>query len=147
MAFWRRELEEPAIRVLARAARLTSVLDGDAPITGGELQSPRAPTRRPQPADRPERPQKVHRLSEDGTALMANRRGAPLCRDFQLGKCQPSHGNDALCPVDSRSRHQCAKCLSPGHGADRCSNAMAGAPKGRGKGKSKGKGKRSPHQY
>ena len=86
VAFWRRELEEPAILVLARAARLTSVLDGDAPVTGGEQQSPRAPTRRPQPTGPRERPQKVHRLNEDGSALMANRRGPPLCGDFQLGK-------------------------------------------------------------
>lgn len=146
-AFWRRELEEPALLVLARAARLSAVVEGDAPVErpaapqGAHTKAPRAT-----PRERPQKAQRMHHVNTEGTEMTTNRGGYPLCSDFQVGKCQPTRGN-LICPVNPAARHQCAKCLSPAHGSSTCNAQLARAPKGAGKGKGKqGRGGRRP-QY
>ena len=55
-SFWHTEIEEPAMLVLANAARLSQMVDGDAPVAGASgvtvattLSAPRAAPHRPAP--------------------------------------------------------------------------------------------------
>ena len=71
--------------------------------------------------------------------MTANRRGVPLCAAFQTGTCTGSDAQ-ARCLANPSRAHQCAKCLTAGHGAHACSHNPAAEP--RSAGKSSGKGKK-----
>jgi hypothetical protein len=144
--FWRHEMEEPAIIVLAKAGSLSTMIGGDAPVSsiassssGPAPQQQGAAARYDKKAPS-KRPRGGNGHYTDGAGqYSANRRGTKLCNDFQAGTCQPEV--KGRCPRDGSCTHQCAKCLSPSHGAKAC---QAGASadgrrdrKGNGKGKSK----------
>ena len=150
--FWRRELEEPAMLVLAKSAKLNSMVDGDAMVSNlasatassSHLPAPPAPPgRRADPKAKARGP-KHHSVGEDGS-LATNRSGTRLCNDFQAGQCSESLVR-GRCPRDARLAHQCAKCLSPAHGASQCRDEAARPPARKGKGKGKKGGGRRP-QY
>jgi hypothetical protein len=132
-AFWRRELEEPAILVLSKSGRLMQMVDGDAPVQSASAshsaaassQQPQQPPK--QHASQQQRgkaQQRGHYIDDNGRHT-ANRRGTPLCADFQAGSC--SGGRNGMCTKGNLA-HQCAKCLSVGHGADACYNTAAKDP-------------------
>eukprot|EP00971_Amphidinium_carterae_P209001 4146307-Amphidinium_carterae.1 len=75
---------------------------------------------------------RAHNVGSDGK-LSTNRRGRQLCAGWQSGTCLDTR-RDGLCANDPNFSHQCAICLSHGHGADKCTKQPT-------KGKSKGKGK------
>jgi len=153
-SFWRRELEEPAILVLARASKMASMVDGDVPVAapgegtaavrpaGGQGHAPGGGQPR-QRASAKARPVKQRLVDPQGT-FTHNRKGVKLCKAFQNNQCDPA-GAWNKCPRDASAVHQCAKCLSPTHGQAACSNPAGREPafhrKG-GKGKGKGDGKR-----
>jgi len=150
--FWRRELEEPASLVRSHIASMGDHLEDDAKIArdsnhnnvpaktpqgggGGRLEAAPAGKRaRLAPMD------KTHNTDSSGN-LTTNRRGIPLCGEFQNDQCS-SRGNSTICPKDGSKVHQCAKCLSPAHGSVICSNKAARAPVIKRKGDGKGKGKK-----
>ena len=146
--FWREELEEPCLLVLARAGNLNKMVQGDAPVAGSPDAAAGSPAKQKRersgsgaPPSQP--PPKLHNVA-DG-AYTTNRRGVPLCAAFQAGSCE-GVGRDFRCARDHSRVHQCSKCLSTDHGASSCTRTPQ-APslprsKGRGKGK-KGKGRRS----
>jgi hypothetical protein len=147
-SFWRKEMEEPAILVLAKAGRLSQMVDGDAPVAGSGSPAVAAsmPARRHQEpaasAHKAKRGSRQHHVAGDGV-MAANRRGVQLCGGFQSGAC--TELRLGRCAKDPNKSHQCAKCLQPGHGADSCNQSPANDPKrkmkGGGKGHSKGYGK------
>ena len=47
-----------------------------------------------------------------------NRRGMPLCQEFQTGNCHSTSG--IFCPVHNGAVHQCSKCLAEKHGGNAC---------------------------
>ncbi|CAK9014935.1 unnamed protein product [Durusdinium trenchii] len=134
--FWNREVTEPCMLYL---------IAEDAPIekSGTASSSTAAPPRRNQDeADRPPKGQRrpdirEHKLGDDGL-FSHNRRGVELCRLFQTGECmeKDARGN---CKRNPHRRHQCAKCLSDSHGANKC-NADAPKPPRQFHRKGKGKG-------
>ena len=71
---------------------------------------------------------------------VSNRAGIKLCAGFQNGSCTETD-RSRRCTRNGHCVHQCAKCLSPDHGSDRCTRQLAPAPKARGSGKSGGKGR------
>ncbi len=73
--------------------------------------------------------------------MAANRRGIQICGGFQSGAC--TEVRMGRCAKDPNKSHRCAKCLQPGHGADKCNQAPAREPKRRQKGNGKGYGKGS----
>ena len=113
--FWRTEVEEPCLLLLAGAGpEVKPTPDGDAPIDsagtgphggGGnerfKLKHPRHPPTRP-PAKKRLR---VHKV--EGGAYKQNRKGNHLCQGFQKGECT---GPEHLCLEGGR--HQCERCLS-----------------------------------
>ena len=121
-AFWHRELEEPALLILAKTQRISQAVDADAPVDvptwgtqdrGGKgFVAPGPAKRRRQDGPR------QHSVGDDGL-LTHNRRGAELCRGFQKGECKEKDRN-GFCIKNTRLRHQCAKCLSEEHGANVC---------------------------
>ena len=143
-------MEEPAMLVMANAGRLAQMIDGDAPVAGIAAPSAMAPARPapprvPAPAVRPQRAVPQHHVGDSG-AMTANRKGVHLCGAFQSGSCTEID-RQGRCAKDANKSHQFAKCLAPGHGADKCNQAPAREPrrnhKGGGKvvGKGGGKGK------
>ena len=153
--YWRRELEEPAILVLARAAKMATMVDGDAPVANSHSAAaasvPAAPMASGGSSSRPKagartRPPKVHVVDSQGH-FTQNRRGFKLCAAFQQNQCEAA-GPYNKCPRDSSAVHQCGKCLSPGHGQASCPNAAGREPPPHRKGKGKGKaGGRRRDQY
>ena len=136
--FWHRELEEPALLVLAKTMPAGAALDHDAPVgrpaTTGDRQPPAKKQRR-NGKDKSERT-KAYRI-DDKTGLWShNRAEVELCRNFQKGDCMETVGN-GICGKNPNARHQCGKCLELGHSALTCKKPMPG--KGGGKG---GKGSR-----
>ena len=142
--FWRRESEEQALRQMVSPF---NPLTGEAPIATSSSSLARAGGKRHPAAgtEAMERPAKTHRVAEG--CFTHNRRGSPLCEEYQHGRCNALRG--ITCPRDSRRTHQCAKCLDPGHGAHsptECTKSPAEpsvgrTPKGKGKGKGQRKGK------
>ena len=150
-SFWKKELEDPALLVLARAPgsavtseapiarhrgqHITQVA-GDAPLAN--LSADPRPAKLPKLATPPQR---THNVDAAGMFL-TNRRGATLCAAFQTNSCtSPS----------CHSVHQCSICPQPTHGASDCpnkdrqqKNREGQQDKGKGKkgGKGKGKGKK-----
>ena len=93
--FWHHQFEEPALLILTRAGRLSHVITGEAPTERTHpAQSLPAPSgndnakRRRVERPRMEQTSKVHR--ETNGACTHNRRGVPLCADFQTGACAMS---------------------------------------------------------
>ena len=83
-----------------------------------------------------------HIIGADGL-LTHNRRGVELCRKFQEGQC--GQAVNGYCPANHNFRHQCAKCLSPDHGAAACTQPVRAQPRDNVGGatyRSKGKGKK-----
>ena len=68
---------------------------------------------------------KTHNVGRDGL-MKTSRTGKQLCEQYQEGKC--SGGREGCCPKNPSHRHQCAKCLMPGHGAAACTNDNAVYP-------------------
>lgn len=149
--FWRKELEDKALLVVAKISGAEEGVEGDAPTSGAPpLKQVQHLAHPPQPAsDRQTKRQKTggraHKVGDDGL-LTHNRAGTRLCAAYQRGECPESgHRYNTACPRDRSLRHQCAKCLQPGHGASSCTGQAAGEPsrkKGSGKG-AKGKGAKS----
>ena len=121
-SFWKRELEDPALLILARAlvAAITSEapvaktrdphstqVAGDVQLTGLERQG--LPSKRqrvgiPSPA-------RVYKYDDQGH-YKCNRRGVQLCVAFQTGSCSS--------PCPQQLAHQCKICLYPTRGAKDC---------------------------
>ena len=168
--FWRRELEEPCILVLAKTSSMQSMIGGDAPaaVTGngsrsqgqGIINYSQPPTHQRNggggdtggsPAKKP----RQHNVNSSGH-LATNRAGIELCSGFNAGTCtQSAPGAQGFrCAKDPNKAHQCSKCLSSEHGASNpngCGRPAARAPtdkggKGKGNGKRGGKGGKR-HQY
>ena len=144
--WWKQEVEDPAMMVLAKISSLNAVLDTDALAAGRPGGPPAGPLaaaaaavgkrpvvvpagggQTPPPPTPPVPPQKRRRAERgDGTGRMvhavadghytANRSGVRLCGKFQRGECQQA-GGDNLCPSGDGSIHQCSRCLMAGHGA------------------------------
>ena len=124
-SFWHRELEEPALLILAKSQRTSQVLGADAPVEAPSGAAPEKPSSSTAALKR-RRDDSIrqHLVGEDGM-LTHNRRGTELCRGYQKGECKDKDRN-GFCAKTGRTRHQCAKCLSEDHGANECPH---GAPK------------------
>ena len=152
--FWRRELEEPCLLILSKITSTQNFVYGDAniqPINGLGSQQQNRGQKRNIDEERAHKAlyNKAHNV-KDGL-YETNRRGAALCPGWQNGTCTETLLNGFhYCKRDGSLTHQCSKCLSPDHGADKCNNskrpkASAAPPPGKGGGKFKkggGKGKR-----
>ena len=120
VAFWQREVIEPALQLSVRAASLGQVIDQDAPVlsSAGSIATPRLPAGpevpAPKGAAKRARTERVHKVGEDGN-LTHNRKGAELCRGYQTGECTECDAR-GFCSRNPRRRHQCARCLSEFHG-------------------------------
>ena len=147
-AFWKRELEETALLVKARVAKIDCQIDGDAPLQPTGSSRSDNPKRSLDSLDKPSPPpvakkprlayDRQHRADQNGH-MTHNRRGIMLCDDYQHGRCQEGRG--VACPRSPQAVHQCAVCLHQGHGAFHprpCNAQQRREPKGKGKGK-KGK--------
>jgi len=146
VAFWRVELEEPALLALTRGRMQPG-------LATQNLATP-LPTKRVMVTDDagpfPKVP-KIH--SVNGNVFTSNRKGHRICVGYNEGTCMKT-SNGRRCPKDSGAIHQCNRCLSDGHGAQSCPRTDHPAtkeppaprrPGGRGgKGKGRGKGK---YQY
>jgi len=151
-AFWHKQVEEPALLVLAEVSQLANNLGGDAPVSGPDKplpwmrgaakQADRAAT---EPKPRKREFQKVHNVNSDGL-LTHNRRGTPLCMDYQKGECSNKPGT-IMCPKDRSNVHQCAKCLHERHGAHRCNNEALSEPSSKRAKGGKGKGKKGEKRW
>ena len=136
--WWQAEVSTPGLLLAVKAASLSSLLDGDAPISGASSSSNaiNAPPRViPQPP-----PAKISRVANAIDVHSVNRAGAPLCSAFNNGQC---HSKTNQCPKNKKARHQCSICLQPGHNRTQCpasEPAKSSKRSGR-KGKGKGKGK------
>ena len=154
--WWRREVEEPCLMILAKLTTMSDVVDGDAPIappptkvqaTGHPRQQLPPPLQPPPGKGNATLTPRTPRLptqsrirvgfSTDAAGLaLTNRSGKQICPAYLAGTCTTPN-----CP----SAHQCNRCLQPYHicgtpGA--CSAPLRGSGCGKGKG-SKGKGKSS----
>ena len=118
--WWHTEVYRPGLLVAARVANLGSFIDTDASV-GSKTPSG--------PASSSTSPSQTHPASSGG--LATNRQGRRLCAAFNNGGCSPCGGNN-ICPEDPNARHQCSKCLRPGHTALQCSNKAVGASKNNG---------------
>lgn len=108
---------------MAQSSAVTDALGGDAPVenTGGGDRASRKRAPPPQSYDRVHKRQDTafegqHNTGSDGQ-LATNRRGIPLCGGFQSGSCTAGGDSRRMCATSGRHVHQCAKCLSPDHGA------------------------------
>lgn len=149
-AFWHKELEEPALLILAKAGKLGDAVDGDAPVAGragssGDVIPPGRPRERgPKRKPGNDTPREKHHMVRDGL-YTHNRNRVALCEDFNSAQgCEQSNG--IWCRRHPEHVHQCAKCLSSSHSAVSC-NASPKSP-GKGKpGKGKGKGKKGTGRW
>ena len=161
--FWREEVNEPALLILAKVTQATELVDGDARVNAasahGDLREVRPTPARlatPQDVDRQRglRPRNANRTGRvhniaDGK-YTHNRTGYKLCAEFQTEQCKDTT-QGVWCAHQWDTVHQCNKCLGTHPGA-RCPHSEMQTPsfvrksegKGKGKGK-KGKGKRNPY--
>ena len=140
--FWHKEVEEPCLLVKAKSATLNNMVEADAPIGRDTLASQPAYEANPQSPKKRKNQERVHKLGDDGL-LTHNRRGTALCEGFQKGECKEANP-DGTCKRAPTLRRQCAKCLSPVHGASQCPTASPKQPRashGKGRGKAPGKRK------
>ncbi len=143
-AFWKRELEEPALLVLSRAGSLSNMVDGDAQTASSGKAAPSAPHPRSAVAAqgkvRPAQQQKAPRgrerqhLVDSAGNYTHNRSGNKLCGAFQADQC--SAGSSCR-----DGTHQCNRCLAPNHGGSKCTGGAPKAPNKGNKGRGKGGGK------
>jgi len=149
--FWLKEIQEKCLLLLTKVLTADALLDGGVRVSGSGSHAPTAqltPERRARSprraAQTPLVKTREHNTNVDGT-MKTNRSGIELCRNYQTGNCDASPpGAPGVCPRDLRLVHQCAKCLSRGHGARHpaeCSKA-APRPQQQPKGRSKGGGGR-----
>lgn len=167
--WWRKEVEEPCLLVVARTASLDSMVDGDVEIA--DVETPKK-TKRPAAAHanwshhtsigqggfnlvKPHNSERFHNVQNG--AYSTNRKGVQLCPEFQTGACTEADG-DRRCRKNHNLVHQCEKCLSPEHPGSQCtktpsqdyngaqpawvrfgSKGKSKGGKGKGKGKEKGK--------
>ena len=152
--FWRRELEDKALLVIAKVSGAHEGVEGDAPTAarapskqGHHIATPPPPPVHPlhQASKKQKTGERIHVVGEDGL-LTHNRWGAKLCSAFQRGECAGGKGHNQDCPRDRAVRHQCARCLQPGHGAVGCTAPQAREPPRKGQGK-KGNGKGSKGKW
>ena len=158
-SFWKEEVEQPSLLVLAKIHSLADHVEGDAPVPGRALSAgaasppPQATGKRPRAAAPPPRqvaprPAKQHQVA--GGLHEVNRRGAKLCPGWQDGSCTETV-RGVVCARDSSRVHQCAKCLDPKHGAahprectavprEPASFGAKGGGRGRGGGGGRGRG-------
>ena len=157
--WWRKELEDQCLLILAGAQGADSQLGDDAPVQtqgggasndtrkratlhdgatrGGGDPPLRGPKKgKPTPQDR------VHEVDENGYYLR-NRSGAELCHGYQTGDCTEGTGaNSLICKRNAQRRHQCNRCLGHHPGSECKVEASKNlSKKGKGKG-AKGKGAR-----
>jgi hypothetical protein len=150
-AFWKRELEDPAMLILTRTLKGQSeAVSGEVPVAasasghianvtslhglGAKHGSAKQDQASPKKRARLPPGQRAYNVDERGHNL-TNRRGTKLCNKSQSGEC-----SGTSCPINPEWAHQCARCLEVGHGAKDCTREAQG--KGKGKGK-KGKQKRT----
>ena len=153
--WWDRELERPALILLANpAAKLGDVLGTDARISatppsvspaGLEQQFTSDPSLQawggpPHPGDRRrgppppppsgQRPPKKAKLKahvfDPVEGYGGNRQKIALCPDYQTGNCRGA-GPDLRCPKNPLYTHQCKKCLGP-HMPSQCEHEKPYAP-------------------
>ena len=157
--FWREEVVEPCMMVIARIANTAEVVEGDAkvnaasssaagardpgPVPAKMTQNPEKPPARPRNTNRAGR---VHQIHEG--KCTCNRTGYALCAAFNEERCEPSQG--LWCRQAWDAARQCQRCLG-GHPVTKCPRSelqtpnfakSAGKGKGRGKSGRGGKGKR-----
>ena len=143
--YWKKELEDPAMMVLAHAVPAsvgTSSQDGIishngvehvAGAAGGAPQgSSTGASSAKRPVIKPQKDSRAHNVDSQGH-FTTNRAWKPLCAKFQQGLC-----TGTPCPENPSQQHQCNRCLSQHHGGE---SGLCGQDKG-GKGKGKGKGKK-----
>ena len=155
--WWKNELEDPALLVLAKAARLGEVVAGDARANGAPQvsHSPAHPQQLQQRSGRGQ--QSVSSNSDRSRSRMGarehnvkdgkyvtNRQGSKMCEGFQSGSCtETAYG--MWCAKNTSEVHQCNICLG-NHRGNQCTNTSipdTGASRGKsGGGKGKGAGKR-----
>jgi hypothetical protein len=145
-AFWRREVEDPAILILTRGsgAGARAAVQGDAPVAerpGDHIAHTDAvaDVRSSSDGNRttPNAKKAKTKVRGAGAATSAgglftsNRRGNGLCPDWQLGTCAN--------PCPHNLQHQCSSCLDNLHGLSTHGQVPKGGGKGK-KGKDGGKG-------
>jgi hypothetical protein len=148
--FWKVELEEPALVIMAdRSTHQGDFISGDAPATGGYETPRHNGSKRNQdelmgdstsPVVR--RPRHVRQHNVEEGKHKTNRRGTTLCAGFQSGSCTVTLPNNK-CGNDFSKVHQCEKCLREDHGSKDCNKELRvpSLPSGKGKNAGKGKGK------
>ena len=150
LTFWKEELEDLAIAVLARTANLRARVGDDASIgTSVASQSNHEPQLSPAPfapGRIPKSPTKRAReLPEDNRVTRVdssgnfthNRQNVEICPGFNTGECQDTIAG--RCKVNPELVHQCSRCLAQSHYLLNCPKPLPGASYNR-KGKKKGKG-------
>lgn len=158
VAFWTEQVERPGGLILAKVRNLNDHVMGDAPVPGSLGKAAGGGRKRPAdeglddpwPRRRP-KAQRLHQVTDD--RFTANRSGRGLCSGFNDGSCVNS-GTGIKCEHNPALNHQCARCLSPHHGAHACQatpkapsyNAKGKGKRGAGKSKDKGRHKWWPGQ-
>ena len=146
--FWKKEIEDDAVLILAKIKTLGGTVDGDADTGGRKRNRGDGPSSSGGGQGRerspPAKKRKSHEVDSQGR-MVCNRSGVRLCSGFQDGSCTNT-GRDNRCGSDRSKSHQCVICLSTEHGADhptKCSRPAAKMPrmseKGSGKGGKKGR--------
>ena len=143
VAFWRKEVEEPALMLSARVAGGAAQITGEAPTarsTLGHIAGGAATGSTPAGAGGGRKRKVVHAskkkyVSDSSGKLWAvNRSGKTLCPGFNDGSC-----TEWPCKTDPSYVHQCSLCL----GRHALGSSECKGPQGAGKGgKAKGKGKK-----
>ena len=151
--FWNDQFVEPALLIKTHIKAQNQFVtqdvyghhEGDEPrSSGAEGSANRRKAALPEvPAPTKTRQPRQHLA--DGDKYTHNRSGLPLCSAFNSEQgCGDmvfsKRERKYVCPKDSRTVHQCAKCLSDKHGATSSScpgstTQSASASKGRGKGR------------
>ncbi|CAK0891828.1 unnamed protein product [Prorocentrum cordatum] len=141
--FWLREVQEPAVLVLASTASLHQMIDRDAPIMQAPPPPSNAASQRPPALPGAQQQLKrqrsdggggggdppggggsgnntgrMHKVGPDGL-FTHDRKGIELCRSYQTGECTEHDARNNCCRIP-RLKHQCGKCLSIDHGANNC---------------------------
>lgn len=160
--WWRCELEEPCLLVVARTTSVESMVDGDVAIQEPPLKKGKRNAddnhhhttsignESPFGYDSLTNTQTPRHHNISNGTFTTNRRGVKLCPDFNAGNCTQVKGSQKRCAKNSSLVHQCDKCLSTDHPGSQCNKTPSTqgpsqhmwAPSGKGKSKGKGKGKK-----
>ncbi len=152
VAFWKVELEEPALLVLTNTSKLNHMLGPDADVGTNPVKGSAPDSVAPAsgsssfiasagPVGRGGVKRKgTHHHVADGHYLK-NRRGMTLCKGWNDGTCNAYNRTyPHVCGNDDTLAHQCSKCLSPEHSAKDCGKQPANGHRAKGK---SGKGAKS----